>query len=278
MLAPSPISISPLPSLSVSSSKPSFLFLRRNSRLTPISFSSSATLAVQNPSSDTPQQDIKKEEEEEKVSPTRLLASNVPWTSTADDIRALFQNHGTVLDVELSMHSKTRNRGLAFVEMGSVDEAAQALAKLEAYEYEGRTLRLNYATPKKKKASPPMQPKPPVVYNLFVANLSFSARAKDLKEFFQSGGSEVVSAEVIFHENPRKSSGYGFISFKTKKEADEVLTTFDGKELMGRPIRLARSKRFVKLESELNPQSEDGEVMPADSSHNSEQVEAVDNL
>lgn len=31
------------------------------------------------------------------------------------------------------MHSKTKNRGLAFVEMGSVEEAAQALAKLEAY-------------------------------------------------------------------------------------------------------------------------------------------------
>lgn len=43
---------------------------------------------------------------------------------------------------------------------------------------------------------------------------------------------------------------------------------------MGRIIRLARSKRFVKLESELNSQSEDGEDMPADS----EQAEAVDNM
>lgn len=31
------------------------------------------------------------------------------------------------------MHSKTRNRGLAFVEMGSVEEAAEALAKLESF-------------------------------------------------------------------------------------------------------------------------------------------------
>jgi len=31
------------------------------------------------------------------------------------------------------MHNKIRNRGLAFVEMGSAEEAAQALAKLEAF-------------------------------------------------------------------------------------------------------------------------------------------------
>ncbi|XP_021743597.1 28 kDa ribonucleoprotein, chloroplastic-like [Chenopodium quinoa] len=264
-----PHSFSSFPSLSLSSIKPSFLSFRRNSRLTHISPSSSAILAIENPSSESP---------EKEICPTRLLASNVPWTSTADDIRALFQNYGTVVDVELPMHNKARNRGLAFVEMGSEEEAAQALAKLEAYEYEGRTLRLAYATPKKAKASPPVQPKQPVVYNLFVANLSYLTRSKDLKEFFQSGGSEVAKAEVIFNENPRKSSGYGFVSFKTKKEADDALTTFDGKELMGRPIRLARSNRFVKLESELNSLPEDGEDQPADSSHDSEQTETLDNL
>ena len=77
-----------------------------------------------------------------------------------------------------------------------------------------------------------MQPKPAVVYNLFVANLPFAARSKDLREFFQSNGSNVVSAEVIFSENPRQSLGYGFVSFKTKKEADEALTTFDAKVML----------------------------------------------
>lgn len=183
-----------------------------------------------------------------------------------------------MLDVELSMYDKIRNRGLAFVEMGSAEEAAQALAKLEAYEYEGRSLKLNYAKLKKKKASPPVQPKPPVLFNLFVANLSFEARAKDLRELFQSSGYNVVSAEVIFHENPRRSAGYGFVSFKTKKEADEALSTFEGKDLMGRPIRLARSRRFVKLEAEINSQPEEGQDISTNSSCNSEQPETVDSL
>lgn len=69
----------------------------------------------------------------------------------------------------------------------------------------------------------------PITYNLFVANISYEVRSKDLKELFDSGTGKVVSAEVIFHENPRRPSGYGFVSFKSKKEADEALAEFQGK-------------------------------------------------
>ncbi|XWS23935.1 hypothetical protein CRYUN_Cryun28dG0058300 [Craigia yunnanensis] len=169
------------------------------------------------------------EEEEEVFSKTRLIAQNVPWNCTTEDIRSLFEKHGRVVDVELSMHNKTRNRGLAFVSMASPEEALAALNNLESYELEGRTLRLNYAKYKKKKPAIPEKPKPVPAFNLFVANLSYEARAKHLKEFFSSEGANVVSAEVIFHDNPRKSSGYGFVSFKSKKEADAAVSAFEGK-------------------------------------------------
>ncbi|KAK7351202.1 hypothetical protein VNO77_10482 [Canavalia gladiata] len=197
------------------------------------------------------------ETETEEFSRTRLLAQNVPWTSTPEDIRSLFEKHGKVLEVELSMHSKTRNRGLAFVEMGSPEEALAALNSLGSYEFEGRVIRINYARPKKIKTPPPVKPKPPMTFNLFVANLSYEARSKDLREFFDSGTGRVVSAEVIFHDNPRKSSGYGFVSFKTKKEADAALADFQGKDFMGRAIRVQRSRRFVQQPAEGSAPSEE---------------------
>ncbi|KAK8705524.1 hypothetical protein V6N13_049125 [Hibiscus sabdariffa] len=198
-----------------------------------------------------------KEQDQQEFSKTRLIAQNVPWNCTIEDIRSLFENYGTVVDVELSMHNKTRNRGLAFVSMASPEEALAALNNLESYEFEGRTLRLNYAKPKKKRAAPPEKPKPVPAFNLFVANLSYEVRAKHLKEFFGSEGANVVSAEVIFHDNPRKSSGYGFVSFKSKKEADAALSAFQGKMFMGRPIRVQRSRQFVKVQSDDSSQSDD---------------------
>lgn len=38
---------------------------------------------------------------EEEISKTRLIAQNVPWTSTPEDIRSLFENYGSVIDIEV---------------------------------------------------------------------------------------------------------------------------------------------------------------------------------
>ncbi|KAM3758072.1 hypothetical protein ACB098_01G015300 [Castanea mollissima] len=224
-------------------------------------FSSSTTQEqAQAPSSSSPNVSTETqvlEPETEEFSRDRLIAQNVPWSCTAEDVRSLFEKHGTVLDVELSMHNKVKNRGLAFVTMGSPEEALTALNNLDSYEFEGRTLKINYARARKKKPSPPpVQPKP-LTFNLFVANLPFEARSKDLREFFGSESNSLVSAQVIFHENPRKSSGYGFVAFKYKKDADEALSSFQGKMFMGRPIRIARSRQFVKLRAEENAESGD---------------------
>ena len=99
-------------------------------------------------------------------------------------------------------------------------------------EFEGRTLKLTWARPIKKKPNPVAQPKPAPIHNLFVANLPYQARAKDLKELFNSENANVVTAEIIFHENPRRSSGYGFVSFNTKQEAEAALSAFQGKVIL----------------------------------------------
>lgn len=90
-----PNSFSLLPSLSISLQKPFSLSFQRYNRFNniyPLYCSSSITIETQKSEST---------QVEQEFSRTRLIAQNVPWSSTADDIRALFQNHGTVLDVEV---------------------------------------------------------------------------------------------------------------------------------------------------------------------------------
>ncbi|PRQ21361.1 putative RNA recognition motif domain, nucleotide-binding alpha-beta plait domain-containing protein [Rosa chinensis] len=198
------------------------------------------------------------EPETEVFSDTRLLAQNVPWTCTPEDIRTMFEKYGTVVDVELAMYNKTRNRGLAFVTMASPEEARVALNSLESTEMDGRIIRMAYAKPKKKKIPPPM-PSKDITFNLYVENLSYEVRAKDLREFFTSEGTDIVNAEVVFEGNPRRSAGYAFVSFKSKKEAEAALATFHGKLFMGRKIRVARSKQFVKVPTVKEPAVESSE-------------------
>jgi polyadenylate-binding protein len=247
--------------------------------LKPISSLSSSSSSSLKASINSAQLNITNETEqvvEDEGSRTRLLAQNVPWECSTDDIRALFQKYGTVLDVEFSMYDKTRNRGLAFVSMGSHEEAFAALTNLEAYEFQGRVLRMSWATPKKVKNTTPVPHKPQPIHNLFVANLPFQARANDLKEFFNSENANVVSAEIIFNDNPRASAGYGFVSFTSKRDAEKALAAFQGKVFMGRTIRVAESRKFLRQEtkSQIQPKKSSSESNDGEKSDESSVPEA----
>ncbi|KAL0366379.1 UNVERIFIED_CONTAM: hypothetical protein Sradi_3528000 [Sesamum radiatum] len=80
-------------------------------------------------------------------------------------------------------------------------------------------MKLNRAKPKKKKPSSLLQPKPLPVHNLFVANRIRLGR-KTLRISFDADSANVISGEVIFHGNTRRSAGYGFVSFNSKVEAE----------------------------------------------------------
>uniref|UniRef100_I1QJK0 RRM domain-containing protein n=1 Tax=Oryza glaberrima TaxID=4538 RepID=I1QJK0_ORYGL len=157
---------------------------------------------------------------------TRLIAQNIPWDCTADDMRALFGKHGSVVDVELSMYNSTRNRGLAFVTMGSEEEALSALNHLNSTTLNDRTIKVDFARSRKKQYVVPSAPMPK--HSVFVGNLTWRVRSRHLRELFASTPG-VQSVEVVFHTtSPRRSAGYGFVSFSSKEAAEAAISTFNG--------------------------------------------------
>ncbi|KAM3242205.1 hypothetical protein ACQJBY_054721 [Aegilops geniculata] len=206
-------------------------------------------------------------EDEQPVGPkTRLIAMNIPWNFTPDDIRVLFEKQGTVVDVELSMHSSKKNRGLAFVTMGSEEEAVSALKNLNLSTLNDRTIKVDFAKPKKKQ---PAVPSAPVEKNVvFVGNLTWRVRSRHLRELFALTPG-VQSVEVIFHTTtPRRSAGYAFVSFSSKEEAEAAISTFNGKELMGRSINVMFKEDTVKKNKSSD--SEEEKLEEAESSEESD--------
>ncbi|PKA50031.1 28 kDa ribonucleoprotein, chloroplastic [Apostasia shenzhenica] len=182
------------------------------------------------------------ESEEKRSEPRRrLIAQNVPWNCSAEDIRALFERHGTVLDVDLWMYDNSRNRGLAFITMASEEEALVALSNLNSYDLNGRIIKVTWARSLQKEPIREPAANSTKKHNVFVGNLSYRARSRDLRELFSSTG-KLLSADVIFQSNPRKSTGYGFLSFATKEDAEAAIAAHNGKVLMGRKLRLVLGK------------------------------------
>jgi RNA recognition motif-containing protein len=77
----------------------------------------------------------------------KLYVGNLPFGTTADDLREVFGQHGTVTSAEVVADRDTgRSRGFAFVEMS--DGADKAIENLNGAQLQGRTLTVNEARPR----------------------------------------------------------------------------------------------------------------------------------
>jgi len=74
-----------------------------------------------------------------------IYVGNLPFTSTEDDLRDLFAQHGTVYSVKLISDRDTgRPRGFGFVDM-EPHQASVAIEALNGQDLQGRALRVNEA-------------------------------------------------------------------------------------------------------------------------------------
>jgi cold-inducible RNA-binding protein len=77
---------------------------------------------------------------------SRLYVGNLSFNTTELELREVFSQCGTVAETKMVMDRETgRPRGFAFVEMGSEEDAKQAIDQLNGRELGGRALTVNEA-------------------------------------------------------------------------------------------------------------------------------------
>lgn len=81
--------------------------------------------------------------------PSKIYVGNLSFQSTEDEIRELFEAHGTVESVAVITDRDTgRPRGFGFVEMSTAEEAQAAIRALDGKSVDGRQLKVNEAQAK----------------------------------------------------------------------------------------------------------------------------------
>ena len=84
----------------------------------------------------------------------KLYVGNLPFTSTEEDLRALFGRHGSVDSVNVIMDRETgRPRGFAFVEMTEASAATDAIKALDGTQLGGRSVKVSEAQDKQRSGS-----------------------------------------------------------------------------------------------------------------------------
>lgn len=79
----------------------------------------------------------------------KLYVGNLSYQTESSELQDLFAEFGTVASAEIIADRETgRSKGFGFVEMGTDEEAAAAIAGMNGKEIGGRTLTVNEAKPK----------------------------------------------------------------------------------------------------------------------------------
>ena len=76
----------------------------------------------------------------------KLYVGNLPFSTTDEQLREMFEQHGATSSVNVIVDRETgRSRGFAFVEFETAESAQAAREALDGKEIEGRPLRVNEA-------------------------------------------------------------------------------------------------------------------------------------
>lgn len=79
-----------------------------------------------------------------------IYAGNLPFSMGDEQLRDLFSQVGEVVSARVIVDRDTnRSRGFGFVEMGSSQDAHQAIQRFHGYTVDGRALTVNEAKPRR---------------------------------------------------------------------------------------------------------------------------------
>ena len=83
----------------------------------------------------------------------KIYVGNLPWSTTSQDLEAMFAPHGAVRSAEVISDRETgRSRGFGFVEMETDEGLQAAISALNGHEVNGRPLTVNEARERTRRA------------------------------------------------------------------------------------------------------------------------------
>ncbi len=83
----------------------------------------------------------------------KLFVGSLPYSVTDQDLEGIFAEMGQVVSAKVIMNNEDgRSKGFGFVEMGSAEEATQAIEKLNGANVSGRNILVSLARPQESRS------------------------------------------------------------------------------------------------------------------------------
>lgn len=194
---------------------------------------------------------------------TRLFLGNLPFAITEPTLNDFL--NGCMTHLKWITDKETgKFYGSAFAEIRNSKDAAKLMTETNGTQLMGRPIKINYAPvrPGEEYDWPPrtrvitggklanagggqaggkgikaMSVKPEGCCKLFIGNLSYDIDDEGISKFFMTVEAEIKSVRWLHHRDSGDFKGVGYVDF-WNTDACEKAATLNGKNLLGRPIRI----------------------------------------
>ena len=175
-----------------------------------------------------------------------LFVGHLSWNVDDGWLKTAFEDYGEVESASVQMDRQTgKSRGFGYVHFTTSEAAKNAMAEMDGQEIDGRTIKLDFATPRT--ANPTARAKQfgdsvsEPSSTLFVGNISFGVTEDTLWEVFAEYG-DVVNVRLPTDRETEKMKGFGYVEFSSLDSAKKALEEANGMDVGGRNIRLDYSQ------------------------------------
>ncbi|ONI27974.1 hypothetical protein PRUPE_1G114600 [Prunus persica] len=181
----------------------------------------------------------------------KLFVGSVPRTTTEEDIRPLFEEHGEVIEVALIKDRKTgQQQGCCFIKYATSEEADRAIRALHnQHTLPGGVgpIQVRYADGERERLGA-------VEYKLFVGSLNKQATEKEVEEIFSPYGR--VEDVYLMRDELKQSRGCGFVKYSQRDMALAAINGLNGRYTM----RGCDQPLTVRFADPKRPRSTDSRV------------------
>lgn len=196
-----------------------------------------------------------------------LFIKNLAFSTTTDGLSSAFRTLPNFLFARIQTKPDPKNAGhrlsmgFGFVGFKTVEAAQHAIKAMQRFQLDGHALEIKFANRGKddeERESKPATATSETISSskLLIKNVPFETSKKELRELFESYGK--LKSVRLPKKLDRKTRGFGFVEFSTKKEAEEAMRALKHTHILGRHLVI----------SYANDQDEDLEQLRAKSGGN----------
>ena len=199
-------------------------------------------------SSENEQEDKKNENdnENEEELPSNvyeeLFVRNIGYDTTQEGLADYFAKYGDVEESKIVTDKNTgKSRGFGFLKFYEKRAAYNAMKDADNIVVDGRSLQIRYSNDKNsqmKGGNNSAKKGPASEFGVFVGNISYKCTDNDLKKFFKDCG-KVLDVRIA-KKPDGKLKGFAHVDFETKEGMEKAVEK-NGKELLGRPLKIDKS-------------------------------------